>query len=305
MPFITQGKANLKYILIVVILSAIVGGGILAYQFWWLPKQEIESPEVKPSEGVFARTNKSTYYQHVDLDSIESIEVSLKNNLKEIIFSDGIANTEKKSQDGSWEKLSRESCVPPTCIDELRIPAEIKPGESKVVDGISVDILDPGTYRFEIGYYLKKETLQEDQSQKTVLSNKFIVHPEMLRAKFTGKFSEETIDINANGLYDFLIINVEINVTTSGKYYIHGYLSDFYYESPLTILKEGIHSMPLRFDGQSIRYAQTNGPYYLHDLYLETEDDNTTDILFLEIKNEKGYETKPYRFVEFEPLFAD
>jgi hypothetical protein len=38
MPFITQGKTNLKYILIVVILAAIVGGGILGYQYWWIAK---------------------------------------------------------------------------------------------------------------------------------------------------------------------------------------------------------------------------------------------------------------------------
>ena len=48
MPFITQGKTNTKYILIVVILAAIVGGGILAYQYWWLPKQEVKIPEIKP-----------------------------------------------------------------------------------------------------------------------------------------------------------------------------------------------------------------------------------------------------------------
>jgi len=53
MPFITQGKANLKYILIVVILAAIVGGGILAYQYWWAPKKETTPPEVKvPENGV-------------------------------------------------------------------------------------------------------------------------------------------------------------------------------------------------------------------------------------------------------------
>jgi hypothetical protein len=44
MPFITQGKTNLKYILIVVILAVIVGSGILAYQYWWLPKQPITPP---------------------------------------------------------------------------------------------------------------------------------------------------------------------------------------------------------------------------------------------------------------------
>jgi len=43
---------NLKYILIVVILAAVVGGGILAYQYWRTPKEEVEIPEVKPSEEI-------------------------------------------------------------------------------------------------------------------------------------------------------------------------------------------------------------------------------------------------------------
>lgn len=42
---------NLKYILGVVILGAIVGGGILAYQYWWMPKEKIETPEVKPPKA--------------------------------------------------------------------------------------------------------------------------------------------------------------------------------------------------------------------------------------------------------------
>jgi hypothetical protein len=43
MPFITQGKTDIKYILIVVILAVIAGGGILGYQYWWMPRKEIES----------------------------------------------------------------------------------------------------------------------------------------------------------------------------------------------------------------------------------------------------------------------
>jgi hypothetical protein len=31
-------------------LTVFVGGGILAYQYWLIPKQEIETPEIKPSE---------------------------------------------------------------------------------------------------------------------------------------------------------------------------------------------------------------------------------------------------------------
>jgi hypothetical protein len=40
MTFITQGKTNWKFLLIVIVLAVIVGGGILAYQSWWLPKEE-------------------------------------------------------------------------------------------------------------------------------------------------------------------------------------------------------------------------------------------------------------------------
>ncbi|OIO06363.1 hypothetical protein AUJ27_04285 [Candidatus Falkowbacteria bacterium CG1_02_37_44] len=41
---------NWKYILIIVILAAIVAGGILAYQYWLAPKQEVKVPEIKPPE---------------------------------------------------------------------------------------------------------------------------------------------------------------------------------------------------------------------------------------------------------------
>ena len=40
MPFITQGKANLKYILIIVVLAAIVGGGIFGYYYLWIKDLE-------------------------------------------------------------------------------------------------------------------------------------------------------------------------------------------------------------------------------------------------------------------------
>ena len=44
---------NLKYILIIVILAAIVGGGILGYQWWAAEKEvnvpeEVKAPEEKP-----------------------------------------------------------------------------------------------------------------------------------------------------------------------------------------------------------------------------------------------------------------
>jgi hypothetical protein len=58
MPFITQGKTNIKYILIVVILAVIVGGGILAYQYWWAAKKETTPPETKLPVGDIYKCEK-------------------------------------------------------------------------------------------------------------------------------------------------------------------------------------------------------------------------------------------------------
>ena len=59
MPFITQGpegeqapygvnKTNLKYILIVIILAGIVGGGVLCLQYWLFPEEPIKSIPLPP-----------------------------------------------------------------------------------------------------------------------------------------------------------------------------------------------------------------------------------------------------------------
>jgi membrane protein YqaA with SNARE-associated domain len=66
MPFLTRGKTNWKYILIVTVLAAIVGGGVLFYLGYFekeitsLTKfPEIKKPEkLKIEEGI---TNWKTY----------------------------------------------------------------------------------------------------------------------------------------------------------------------------------------------------------------------------------------------------
>ncbi len=49
MPFITEGKTNLKYILIVVVLAVVVGILILTYQ-WGIPKEEVKMPAAEEEE---------------------------------------------------------------------------------------------------------------------------------------------------------------------------------------------------------------------------------------------------------------
>jgi len=42
--FIEQGKTNWRYVVIVLLLAVILGGGVLAYQRWWLPQEGAKSP---------------------------------------------------------------------------------------------------------------------------------------------------------------------------------------------------------------------------------------------------------------------
>lgn len=51
-------KFNVKYMLIAAILAVLLIGGILAYQYWWLPKQERKSPETNIQDQT---ANYSTY----------------------------------------------------------------------------------------------------------------------------------------------------------------------------------------------------------------------------------------------------
>ena len=82
MPFLTKGKTNWKYILIVVILATIVGGGILGYlryfkrEISYLSKfLEIKKPEKKE---VSLTTDKTEYKER------ENITIILDTGGKEI-----------------------------------------------------------------------------------------------------------------------------------------------------------------------------------------------------------------------------
>jgi len=54
MPFLTQGKTNWKFILILLVLAIIVGGGILGYLRFFKKEMILISqfPEIKKSEKV-------------------------------------------------------------------------------------------------------------------------------------------------------------------------------------------------------------------------------------------------------------
>jgi len=99
MPFLTQGKTNWKYILIVLILAIIVGGGILSYLRYF--KREISSltqfPEIKKLEKPVVK--KLEVYSLKSLDGF-SIEVYRNEELIREITKDEIIKEWLKKHGG-------------------------------------------------------------------------------------------------------------------------------------------------------------------------------------------------------------
>jgi hypothetical protein len=128
MNFLKKDKTNWKYILIVVILAAIVGGGIL----WYIKKQEvppIELSEIKKPERIEDETvNWNTYYNpQVDFTfkypknyefKKHYFYLSGKNkwNLKIVLGKIGEDNTDNFINFDLFKNLD---CIQGTCIDNF------------------------------------------------------------------------------------------------------------------------------------------------------------------------------------------
>lgn len=85
-------------------------------------------------------------------------------------------------------------------------------------------------------------------------------------------YGEDTDD--EDGLYDYLVVDVGVNVIEAGDYRVSGYLyengtyNDVDYDSNTTYLNEGNQTIQLKFEGIKIRNNEYNGTYDLKSLYL-------------------------------------
>ena len=116
---------------------------------------------------------------------------------------------------------------------------------------------------------------------------------------FTNNYTDYGIDMNADGKYDYLAIDIEIDVITDGNYTLRGILYDragnpIMTTTTSTYLTEGIKTVQLNFDGQTIYESEVNGPYELR--YLTLYKDGT----FIGHRN-RPYTTLAYNYREFQP----
>jgi len=121
---------------------------------------------------------------------------------------------------------------------------------------------------------------------------------EMSVAGFTGGYADSGTDTDADGIYDYLTISVNVNVTEAGTYTVEGWLydgngEDIAYASDSRSLGVGVQSMELNFSGTAIANNRVNGPYTLKYLKLTDSDGKQVDFVG------EAHNTSAYSYTEF------
>jgi hypothetical protein len=87
-------------------------------------------------------------------------------------------------------------------------------------------------------------------------------------------YSDSGVDSDGDGLYDWLVINVRVEVTAAGSYRLEGWLEDgddsliSWASSDPVSLNVGTHDLSLAFSGPAIHAHNVDGPFTLMALKL-------------------------------------
>ena len=125
-------------------------------------------------------------------------------------------------------------------------------------------------------------------------------------SSFAGTFRDYGLDTDADGFFNELIVEVDLDVTDTADYRVFGIFEDAagntQQSNVLTSLDPGIQTVMLSFDGETIFQNGVDGPYSLTELRLAEEAglgllplDELTD----------AYDTAAYGYLEFQhaPIF--
>jgi hypothetical protein len=126
------------------------------------------------------------------------------------------------------------------------------------------------------------------------------------------------VDLDGNGRFDQLVVEVELNVTQPGDYSVGAHVDspDFttYAKTPAiasastyTHLEAGLQKVQLTFKGSSISLARVNGPYEVTNLWvsnLPLDSDPVELALNTLDRKDPAYSTAPYQASDFDTLGA-
>lgn len=159
--------------------------------------------------------------------------------------------------------------------------------------------LQPGAY------FLRNLTLYSDRDQVLdhieeayTTQGYYHLDPEPQLAKLAGKYSDCGTDVDGDGKYEFLTLNVGVNIIFPGQYTLTGYLydlkgSEIAWAMDNDVLNPGYQIMHLNFDGAPIERHRVNGPYRLGKLFLTGKNLWVKDIA------KYASDTSAYNYTDF------
>ncbi|RLG27144.1 hypothetical protein DRN76_00390 [Methanosarcinales archaeon] len=118
--------------------------------------------------------------------------------------------------------------------------------------------------------------------------------------EFNDQYNDSGEDTDEDGLYNYLVVEVGVNVTEDGSYRARGYLYDnmghqIDYESNTTYLSAGNQIVQLKFEGIKIRQNEVNGTFDLKSLYLyDSSTGDQLDYIY------DAYTTSYYNYTDFQ-----
>jgi hypothetical protein len=200
--------------------------------------------------------------------------------------------------------------------EEIRISnaAFLKIGVHKIGFDL-IDLKSPGPYRIDrLSLYDENgneiDTFTNRYITKTYNSNYDNNMESRPSAKLTGSYSDYGSDINADGLYEYLTVDVGVMVYDPGNYSVMGYLYDdngknVVWSLASGILQIGSNILHMDFDGKTIERHKFNGTYHLKELQL-IRGDSAIENLSMEDIVMDATVTHPYYYREFvDPVWPE
>lgn len=157
----------------------------------------------------------------------------------------------------------------------------------------------PGAYFLrDLTLYNDRDQVQDNADEAYTTQAYFNLDPEPQLAKLAGRYSDSGTDTDGDGKYEFLTMDVGVDVMFPGQYTLTGYLydhrgSEIAWTMDNDILDPGYHIMHLNFDGAPIERHGVNGPYRLGKLFLTGKN--------LKVKDTAKYasDTSAYNYTDF------
>jgi len=121
-----------------------------------------------------------------------------------------------------------------------------------------------------------------------------------ITATFSDVYSEQTVDSEGDGRYDYLNISVGVNVSKYGEYSVDAYLhvgDNPLYSSSIQHLSAGNQTIVLPFNGLNIYLQRFNSSYQLRNLTLRVIKGNAS---FEMDYREYAYSTLFYNYTDFQ-----